>query len=113
MAYAIFYDFQDLTPFTALIQNNQLTNQERQLANKIWQGGLSNWADPANLVGAADPHSGGDPDCRRIIISYNGASLADLINLCRTVGNRVPGAIFLDAIASDLLTTGVEPWPPV
>jgi len=38
-------------------------------------------------------------------------TLANLVALCRDVGNRVPGAIFLDAIASDLLTTGVEPWP--
>jgi len=111
MAFAIYYNFSDLTPFVALMQNSVLTNPERQLANKIWNGGLSNWAAPANIVGAADPRCGGDADCRRIIISAQNVTLANLVALCRDVGNRVPGAIFLDAIASDLLTTGVEPWP--
>jgi hypothetical protein len=112
MAFAIYYNLADLTPLVALAQAQaSFTNAEKQLAGKIWNGGLRDWDKASNLVGASDPHAGGDPDCRRVVINAQGVTLADFIGLCRTVGNRVPGAIFLDAIASDLQTTAVEPWP--
>lgn len=112
MAFAIYYNFADLAPLVALVQaQGSFTNAERQLAGRVWNGGMKDWDLPANLVGAADPRCGGDEDCRRVIISAQNVSLQNLIDLCRAVGNRVPGAIFLDAIASDLETTGVEPWP--
>lgn len=112
--FALFYNMQDLTPLTALIAGgSQFTNAERQTAQRLWNGGMNTWDSPINLIGATDPRCNGDTDCRRVIVTGSQVSKQGMIDLCRSVGNRVVGAGFLIAIANDMETSCVEPWPGV
>lgn len=114
--FAIFYNMADLTPLVALVQGElDFTPAERTLARRLWQNGLNQWANPANLVDPLLPENVtccGDTDCRRVVISNAQVSKQQMIDMCRSVGNRVQGAGFFIAIANDMETSCIEPWPP-
>ena len=128
MAYAIFYNHQDLTEIAANVQatlsNNYdafLTTQERnttkQTFQKAWTNGLSGWAT-APLAGTSDPNY--DPnnpaataDSLIIVVSGTGGSApkkADLIAAMHLLGQKVPNAQYMYAIGDDLIGTCIEPW---
>lgn len=121
MAYAIFYNHQDLTAIAANVQatlssnyDQFLTNPERtsskQVFNRAWNGGLSGWSTAPI---APPERQEGDADTRIIVVSGQQVSLADLRNTLRLLGTKVPGAQYMIAIADDLMgaSAAVEPWP--
>lgn len=121
MAYAIFYNHQDLTAIAANINatlaNNYdpfLTTQERnstkQTFQRAWNGGLNGWST-APLAGAQDPNGGLGGDSTIIVVSGQQVSKADLLAALRVIGNKVPNAAYMLAIADDLVGTAIEPWP--
>lgn len=121
MAFAIFYNHQDLTQIAANVEatlaNNYdqfLTTQERnsvkQTFQRAWTGGLSGWS----TAPIAPPNKQeGDPDTRIIVVSGAQVSLAALIAAVLLIGQKVPGALYMQAIADDLSRSSgaVEPWP--
>ena len=121
MAFAIFYNHQDLTAIAANVQatlasnyDQFLTTQQRntikQTFTRDWNGGLNGWATaPIAPLNKQE----GDPDTRIIVVSGQQVLLADLISALRTLGGVVPGALYMIAIADDLSGTSgaVEPWP--
>ncbi len=123
MAFAIFYNHEDLTAIAANVNatlaNNYdqfLTTQQRnsvkQIFQRDWTGGLSGWAT-APLAGALDPNFPSDADALIVIVSGQQVLKADLISALQTIGQNVPNAGYMLAIASDLTNTAIEPWPPV
>lgn len=121
MAYAIFYDHQDLTSIATQVsatltnKNDQfLTVAQRttvkQTFTLAWNGGLKNWATaPIAPLNKQE----GDPDTRIVVVSGSQVFLADLISALRLLGGLVPGAAYMIAIADDLSGSSgaVEPWP--
>ena len=121
MAYAVFYNHQDLTDIaanvSATLANNYdqfLTTQERnttkQTFQRAWNGGLNGWSTaPIAPVNKQE----GDPDTRIIVVSGAQVSLQALITAIRLIGTKVPGAAYMIAIADDLMGSSgaVEPWP--
>jgi hypothetical protein len=108
MAFAIFYNRQDLTPIVAEATRPTLTGADRTLAQKLWNGGLKGW-DQAPVYGGREAE--GDPDCRVVIVSAQGVSKQDMIDLLYRLANQ-PGAEYMRAIANDMESTAIEPWPP-
>jgi hypothetical protein len=123
MAFAIFYNRQDLTPLAAEISNANIiaTNAEKTLANKIWQGGLNNWSTAPTALSNPDPRvqakAGGDPDCRYVVITATQqgqpVTAADFRTLLYSVASKNPGAGYLVAIANDMAGEDAiaDPWP--
>ena len=121
MAYAIFYNHQDLTAIAANVEatlaNNYdqfLTTQERNSAKqtfqRAWTGGLSGWSTaPIAPIEKQE----GEPDTRIIVVSGAQVSLAALISTLRVLAAKVPGAAYMSRIADDLSGSSgaVEPWP--
>lgn len=126
MAYAIFYNHQDLTSIAANVQatlasnyDQYLTTQERnstkQTFQRAWNGGLNGWST-APLAGNKDPNY--DPnnpsataDSLIIVVSGQQVLKADLVSALRTIGTKVPNAGYMNSIADDVQNTAVEPWP--
>lgn len=131
MAYAIFYNHQDLTAIAANVEatlaNNYdqyLTTQQRnfvkQTFQRAWTGGLNAWstspfATEAEQIGPYDPLT------RKIVVSGAQVSLFDLIEALMILGSqyvrgsnnfepaptaRVPGAEYMFAIAKDMHNGG-------
>ena len=123
MAFAVFYNRQDLTPIAAEISNTNIvaSNSEKQLANKIWQGGLNNWASAPTALSNPDPRvqakAGGDPDCRYVVITATNqgqpVTAADFRALLYSIASQNPGASYLVGIANDMAGEDAiaEPWP--
>jgi hypothetical protein len=122
MAYAIFYNHQDLTAIAANVEatlaNNYdqyLTVQERntckQTFQRAWTGGLSGWSTAP--VAPLDRQEG-DADTRIVIASGAQVTKAVLIAALNVIALKVPGAAYMAAIARDLAGESgcVEPWPP-
>jgi hypothetical protein len=123
MAYAVFYNHEDLTSIAANVQamlagdyDSLLTTQERNNAKQVfqraWTGGLSGWSTAP--LAPVDRQSG-DPDCRIIVVSGQQVSLQALRQVLYLLAQKVPGAWYMQAIADDLggESGAVEPWPPV
>jgi hypothetical protein len=117
MAFAIWYNRQDLTPIAAEYTRQDLPNADRAFANSLWGAGLNQWnSAPVET----DPfHSGGDPDCRRIVI--DGRHQGQTITLAqfrdflyRQAALQGPGADYLRNLADDMFPGGSgaqEPYP--
>lgn len=119
MAYAIFYNHEDLTSIAANVEatiaNNYdqfLTQQERnstkQTFTRHWNGGLNKWST-APLAGSQNPNTG-DTDALIIVVSGSQVTKAAMISALRTVGEKVPNAQYMIAISDDLQRTAIEPW---
>ena len=122
MAYAIFYEHEDLTAIAANVEatlaNNYdqfLTTQERnsvkQTFQRAWNGGLNSWAT-APLAPPANQE--GDPLITIIVVSGQQVSLQALRDALRLLGTKVPNASYMIRIADDLggSSAAIEPWPP-
>lgn len=112
MAFALFYNREDLTPIAAEIGRADLTGADRQLAQKVWNGGGKNW-NSAPL--APIDRNSGDPDCRILVIDST-VTLAEFIAFLRRMALSVGtiGGEYLNALADDMTrpSGAVEPWPP-
>ncbi len=123
MAFAVFYNHQDLTAIAAevgaTLANNYdqyLTVQERnsckQTFQRAWTGGLNGWSTAP--IAPLDRQEG-DADTRIIVVSGQQVTKASLIAALNVIAAKVPGAAYMGAIARDLAGPSgcVEPWPPV
>lgn len=122
MAYAIFYNHQDLTAIAANVEatlagnyDQYLTVQERNNAKQVfqraWTGGLSGWStSPLAPLEHRD-----DVDCRIVVVTGQQVSLQALRQVLYLLAQKVPGAAYMRAISDDLggWSGAVEPWPPV
>lgn len=131
--FAIFYIREDFTAIAAEATNPNLSTQDKQYANRLWQAGLNNWAaaptapaaqscvtipfQPDNLkpTQTATPNGDGtwllcDSDIRVCVIAGQQVSKAQTVTWLRTVGTNYPGAGYMLAIADDVQSTAVEPW---
>jgi hypothetical protein len=114
MAFAIWYNRMDLTPIAAEFTRSDLPQGDRNFATACWNSGLNIWnSAPVET----DPfHSGGDPDCRRLVI--DGKSQGQTITLAQfrdflyRYADAV-GAAYLRNIADDMgnPSGAMEPWP--
>lgn len=115
--FAILYNRQDLTAIAAEATNPGLTGGERNEINRYWNAGLRDWASapiaPIEYRCVNTPQGTVcDDDMRVVVISSTQVSKAGLIAWLRAIGAKYAGALYMLAIADDLTTTAVEPWPP-
>jgi len=135
--FALFYKRQDVTAIAAEVSNPGLTPQEKNTANRYWNGGLKDWStapqapqvDPYGCVtipfepipGEIDPDKTWtqnpdgtwlvcDPTMLIIVVSGAQVSKQGLVDFLRLIGNKYPGALYMLAIADDVANTAVEPW---
>lgn len=121
MAYAIFYEHEDLTQIAANVQatlasnyDQFLTTQERnsvkQTFQRAWNGGLNGWSTAPQ---APPEKQEGDPLMTIVVVSGTQVSLQALIDALRLLGTKVPNAAYMGRIADDLMgaSAAVEPWP--
>lgn len=119
MAFAIWYNREDLTPIAAEFTRQDLSPADKGFANSVWGAGGSAWnTAPVET----DPlHAGGDPDCRRLVIDGNHKGSPITLQqfrdfLYRQSALQGPGADYLRNLADDMFNGGSgaqEPWPPV
>jgi len=137
--FAIFYKEQDLTAIAAWATSPDLiTGAERNYANRLWNGGLNQWASAPQaaqdtneacviipfepIPGEIDPDATWsqlpdgkwlvcDPTMRRIVISGTQVSKAQTVAWLRQLAVNHPNAIYMDAIAEDVQDTAKEPYP--
>src|SRR5512139_2731354 len=91
MAFAVFYNHEDLTKIAANVQatlaNNYdqyLTTQERnstkQTFQRVWTGGLSGWSTAPTAIQQYPEHCDGDPDVRIVVVTGQQVSKQALID---------------------------------
>lgn len=107
MSFAVFYEMPDLAAIGGFLNSDGLTVDQRNLARRYWDGGFSAFADsplsdaPYNVDCAA---------CHTVVIGYG--TLAGFSALLADIGAALGGdALYMIAIAEDMLGTGVDPWP--
>lgn len=137
--FALFYNRSDVTAIVAEVSNPGLTAQEKQIANRYWNGGLKDWASApqapqtppyACVITPIDPRPNlepwktvtpngdgtftiCDPQMTNIVISGTQVSKAGLVTFLRQIGTKyLPGTAYLLGLADDIENTAVEPWPP-
>ena len=116
MPFAIWYNREDLTPIAAEFTRQDLSPQDRSFANSVWGAGGTTW-NTAPIE--TDPfRTGGDLDCRRLVISgkHQGQSitLQQFRDFLYRQAASQPGADYLKNLADDMVNGGSgaqEPWP--
>lgn len=108
MAFAIFYNRQDLSPIAAEFTKGSLSGQDRSYARSVWNAGLSGW-DTAPQAPAE--YLQGDPDTRILVITSG--TKQEMRDFLYRMCNNNQGAVYMCAIADDMAGTAIEPWPIV
>jgi len=113
MAFAIFYELEDLSSIAGSITASSLPPHLRSTINKYWNGGVKDWATAPVGQSPADP-PGACTLCRTLVITYG--NLAEFRQLLRDVATALgtPSAMYLIALARDMEgeSGAMEPWPP-
>ena len=113
MAFAIFYEPEDLSVLELYLNTNRnlLTQADRQLALKYWNAGLKTW-NSALLGQSPYEEPGASPKARQVVMSGAGVTLLEFRNLLYRAAT-IPGAAYLRALADDMggSSGAVEPWP--
>jgi hypothetical protein len=115
MAFAIFYNDQDTAVLAGTVSRGDLTNQERQFAQKCWNGGLRDWATAPFALSTCDDPSTFPVTSHRVVISAQGVTKQQFADFLRNLGTRLGDAVggYLTTLALDVEQCGVEPWPPL
>jgi len=113
MAFAIFYELEDLSEIVGSLNASSLPPQMRSTINHYWNGGVKNW-DTAPMGQSPYDPPGACNLCRTLVITYGNLAefrqlLVDVANTLGTVQAR-----YLLSLAADMGGTSgaVEPWPP-
>jgi len=135
--FALFYKPVDILAIAAWATNVNLTSQEKQYANRLWNAGLKDWqvapqaaqteaeacvSIPFEPVpGQIDPDKTWsqlpdgrwlvcDPTMKRLVITGAQVSKQQTVDWLRLIGAKYPDAVYMLAIADDIVQTAVEPW---
>jgi len=122
MAFAIFYELSDLSSIVANAGQGSailasLTPQQRQIAQRCWNGGLSGWQTAPVGQSPADP-PGSCNLCRRLVIDTTPAvtlqQFRDLLYAIAANFGNGPEVQYIKALADDMggVSGAIEPWPP-
>lgn len=110
MAFAIFYELEDLSSLAGTLQSVSLPNTLKNRARPFWNNGLKDWATAP--AGAA-PGDVSCPLCRTCVITSG--TLAEFRQLCYDVAAFLGAgpAQYLVALADDMAgrSGAIEPWP--
>lgn len=111
MAFAFFYEMEDLSALAGSLQAPALSNTLKNRARTFWNGGLKDWT--AAPAGAAPGDAVNCPLCRTLVISAG--TLADFRQLCYDVADFLgtDTSNYLRALADDMANPSgaQEPWP--
>lgn len=112
MAFAIFYNREDVTRIIAEFQRSDIPNQDRNFAASVWNAGLNTWS-----TAAPDPRPEEQPtDALMVVVDgkHQGSTitLQQFRDFLFKWGQQ-PGAEYLLAIYDDLggKSGAEEPWP--
>ena len=113
MAFAMFYNRQDVSQIVAEISRSDISAADKSCALKLWNGGLKNWSTTAPAP-ANSPYFGeGIPANPTLMFVVGGSGVTRQLTVewlrRLSVGSA---SAYLEAIAEDMLITAVEPWPP-
>lgn len=137
--FALFYNRYDIAQIVAEVSNPGLTAQEKNIANRYWNGGIKDWSsapqapqqepyacvtvpfDPRpNIEAQKTVTAKGDgtflvcdPDMTIIVVSGAQVSKQGLVDFLNQIGTKYPSASYMTGIAQDIAMNAVEPWPPV
>lgn len=122
MAFAIFYELSDITsivanagPLSPIL--NSLTNAQKQIAQRAWNGGLNGWQTAPSGQSPSDP-PGSCPLCKRVVVDASPAvtlqQFRDVLYAIAASLGGGPDVQYIKALADDMggVSGAVEPWPP-
>lgn len=109
MAFAFFYNTADLAMLQTQLQAavGSLSGNDRTLVNRLITA-LTNYQ---NAPKADVSRQQNDADTRVVTINASGLTKVATHDLLARVYAAVPSAVHLQAIAKDMVSTAVEPWP--
>jgi len=116
MAFAIFYEPEDVATITGSINAGTLPQNLKTTARKYWNGGLKDWATAP--LGHA-PTDNSCPLCRIVVIDGAQCTLAEfrqlLLDVGAFLGNATVAGDYLVALSVDMGSPAgaIEPWPIV
>lgn len=109
--FVLFYDDQDSATISGQVNRSDLTNAEKNLATKLWNGGLKNWATaPFALSPTCDDPNTVPVTSHAITITAANTTLQDVVDLLNGLGTRLANKTgeYLIALANDVAACGVQ-----
>lgn len=111
MAFVIWYELVDLNLVAGAIQANSaaITQADKNLGRKYWNGGVDGWATAPVGHAAADTNC---PLCRQLVITFG--TLTEFRGLLDRIADALGGdALYLHSLAADMGNWwgGKDPWP--
>ena len=111
--FAFFFNDEDAAVIAGNLNRNDLTTQERQTAQKMWNGGVKDWGTaPVALSPCDDPNL--PFSSKRIVVSGQNLTKQQLVDLLLSIASHIglpqPGG-YLIALANDIDQCAVEPFP--
>jgi hypothetical protein len=111
VAFVVWYELEDLNVVAGAVNTGAgtVSQADRNLARKYWQGGVSGWAT------APVGHWNGDtncPKCRQLVITFG--TLAEFRALLDRIADALGGdALYLHKLAEDMGNPwgGQDPFP--
>jgi hypothetical protein len=114
MACAIFYNHQDMGQIAAEPGRTDLSPGDYAYGQLLWSGGLSDWSSappaPANSPYYGEGVADGNPTLMVVLNAPGVTKDATVEWLTRLAPTSA--CYYLEAIALDMASTAVEPWPP-
>lgn len=104
--FVIYYDDQDAATIAGNLTRADLTTEERQIAQKVWNGGMKDWATaPFALSPFCDDPNTFPVTSHRIVITAQGLTKEDLAAVLTSVGTRLGPGLggYLTTLALDVL----------
>jgi hypothetical protein len=111
MAFALFYNMDDMASMAAQFNAAAIKNPDRNAGRTYWNNGLSNWQS-APRAPVEHPGYDNDPDMRIVVVANN--TLAAFRQYLYALAAEYPvDCQFLAALADDMAFRegAVEPWP--
>lgn len=108
MAFAMFFNRQDVSQIAAEVNRSDLTQADKTYAGKLWNGGLKNWSS-APVAPANSPYFGeGIPNNPTLmfVVSGTGVTKAETVEWLKrlSVGSA---SYYLESIAGEIENSAV------